>query len=177
MPSLQEPTADFWIVGYGNSHRRDDGIGPYILDRLQTFIENRRDVSLLSLPQLAPEVADTLKHAGLLVFVDATVAELKEGRQWIRIYPEAGDISYLTHQVTPSFVLWLLQCLYQCRPTAWMVSVQGDDYGFGGGLSGATRLRALHVMSEIIEFILTYLPKKDTITSFPTEEKRNRRPK
>jgi Ni,Fe-hydrogenase maturation factor len=32
-----KPLFDFWIIGYGNPQRRDDGIGPYIVKRLKPF--------------------------------------------------------------------------------------------------------------------------------------------
>jgi hydrogenase maturation protease len=177
MPFPQTPASDFWIIGYGNSQRRDDGIGPYIIERLQRVVEVREEVCLLTLQQLVPDVVDTLKHAGMLLFVDATVTKSAAGRQWIRICPEANAMPYLTHQVTPSFILWLLQSLYHRNPTAWIVSVQGDDFGFGGVLSSEAQKRVQHVTSEIIEFILTYLSKKDNITSILTKRNWNRRPK
>ena len=64
---------DFWIIGYGNPQRRHDGIGPYIVNRLQPLFKHRKDVHLLVFHQLEPDIIDTLKTADTLVFVDASV--------------------------------------------------------------------------------------------------------
>ena len=73
MSYARTPSSDFWIIGYGNPQRRDDGIGPYIVTRLQPLFKHRKDVHLLVLHQLEPDIIDTLKTADTLVFVDAAV--------------------------------------------------------------------------------------------------------
>ena len=163
------PSFEFWIIGYGNPQCRDDGIGPYIVTRLQPFFEQRNDVHLLVLHQLEPDVIDALKNAHTILFVDATVETLAEGHQWVSIQPELKTMPCLIHQVTPSFILGLLQCLYLRNPAAWMVSVEGKDFSFGSGLSSEAQKRAEPVISEIAEFVLTEVSERDRIT--PIEAK------
>jgi hydrogenase maturation protease len=170
------PSSDFWIIGYGNSQRRDDGIGPYILNQLQPNFKYCKDVHLLTAHQLAAEMIDELKYAGSLLFVDATVEALGHGHQWVSIQPELETMPCLIHQVSPSLMLGLLQALYRRNPRAWMVSVQGEDFGFGSGLSSGAQKRAEQVIGEITEFVLTYLAEKDRITltrTFRKSEARN----
>jgi len=164
MSSSGTPSFDLWIIGYGNPQRRDDGIGPYIVKRLQPLFEHRSDVHLLVLHQLEPDVIDTLKNAHTILFVDATVGELAKGRHWVEIQPEIKTLPCLIHQVAPSFILGLLQCLYRQTPAAWMVSLQGDDFSFGRGLSSGAQKRAEQVIGEIAEFVLTEVPEKDRIS-------------
>ena len=159
-----KPSFDFWIIGYGNPQRRDDGIGPYIVNRLQPFFKHRKDVHLLVLHQLEPDIIDTLKTADTLVFVDATVEALPEGRHWVEVQPELNTMPCLIHESAPAFILGLLQCLYHRHPKAWMVSVEGADFGFGNGLSSDARKRAEQVIGEIAEFVLTEVLEKDRIT-------------
>ena len=151
------PSYDFWIIGYGNPQRRDDGLGPYIVKGLQPLFEHRSDVHLLVLHQLEPDVIDALKNAHTILFVDATVEMLAEGHHWAEIQPEIKTLPCLIHQVTPSFILGLLQCLYRRNPVAWMISIQGDDFSFGNVLSSEAQKRAEQVIGEITEFILTNL--------------------
>ena len=158
------PSFDFWIIGYGNPQRRDDGIGPYIVKWLQALFEHRRDVHLLVLHQLEPDVIDALKNAYTILFVDTTVEMLAEGRHWAEIQPEIKALPCLIHQVAPSFILGLLQCLYRRNPAAWMVSIQGDDFSFGSGLSSGAQKRAEQVIGEIAGFVLTNLAGKDKIS-------------
>ena len=160
-----KPSFDFWIIGYGNPQRRDDGIGPYIVNRLQPHFKHRKDVHLLALHQLEPDIIDTLKTADTLVFVDATADTLTEGRHWVEVQPELNTMPFLIHESAPAFILGLLQCLYHRHPKAWTVSVEGNDFGFGDGLSSDARKRATQVIDEIARFILTEAAKKDSITS------------
>jgi len=159
-----KPSFDFWIIGYGNPQRRDDGIGPHIVNRLQPLFKHRKDVHLLALHQLEPDIIDTLKTADTLVFVDASVEALTEGRDWVELQPELNPMPCLIHESAPAFILGLLQCLYHRHPKAWMVSVEGTDFGFGNGLSSDARKRAEQVIGEIAEFVLTEVPEKDKIT-------------
>jgi len=164
MSYTRAPSSDFWIIGYGNPQRRDDGIGPYIVNRLQPLFKHRKDVHLLALHQIEPDIIDTLKTADMLVFVDASVESLTEGRDWVEVQPELNTMPFLIHQVAPAFISGLLQCLYHRHPKTWMVSVEGTDFGFGTGLSSDARKRAEQVIGEIAEFILTEVPEKDRIT-------------
>ena len=159
-----KPSFDFWIIGYGNPQRRDDGIGPYIVNRLQPFFKQRNDIHLLALHQLEPDIIDSLKTADTLVFVDASVEALTEGRHWVEVQPELNTMPFLIHESAPAFILGLLQCLYHRHPKAWMVSVEGTDFGFGNGLSSDARKRAEQVIGEIAEFVLTEVLEKDRIT-------------
>jgi hydrogenase maturation protease len=164
MLSSGTPTFDSWIIGYGNPQRRDDGIGPNIVKRLQPLLGHRSDVHLLVLHQLEPDVIDSLKNAHAILFVDASVEKLAEGRRWDVIQPEIKSLPCLIHQVTPPFILGLLQCLYGRNPSAWMVSVEGNDFNFGSGLSSGAQKRSEQVIGEIAEFVLTAAMEKDTIT-------------
>jgi hydrogenase maturation protease len=158
------PPSDFWIIGYGNPQRRDDGIGPYIVNRLQPVFKHRKDIHLLVLHQLEPDVVDTLKMAHAILFVDATVETMAEGRRWGGIQPELKALGCLIHHVAPSFILGLLQCLYHRNPAAWVVSVAGKDFSFGSGLSSEAQKRAEQVIGEIAEFVLTEMLEKDKVT-------------
>ena len=165
MAFARTPSFDFFIIGYGNPQRRDDGVGPHIVNRLHRLLKHRKDVHLLVLHQLEPDIIDTLKTADSLVFVDATVEALPQGRHWVELQPALDTMPFLIHQVAPAFILGLLQCLYHRHPKAWMISVEGNDFGFGNGLSSDARKRATQVIGEITRFILTETTKKDRINS------------
>jgi len=163
MSYARAPLSDFWIIGYGNLQRRDDGIGAHIVKRLQPLFEHRKNVHLLVFHQLEPDIVDTLKNADTLVFVDATVDALTEGRQWVEVQPELNTMPFLMHETAPAFILGLLQCLYRRHPETWMVSVAGKDFSFGSGLSSEAQKRAEQVIGEIAEFVLTEVSEKNKI--------------
>lgn len=142
-----------WIVGYGNRQRRDDGIGPFVVDKLRSVLKREKEVRLLALPQLRVDVAEELREADLIWFVDATIDDLEGGWARSKLHPETQFLPYLTHHVHPSFLLALIEALYHRSPCAWLVSVQGCDFGFGNGLSPEAEKRAEEVSSKIIRLI------------------------
>lgn len=142
-----------WIIGYGNPQRRDDGIGQYVANQLNTFLKDRESIHILALNQLEPELVDELRHARLIIFIDATMGVVEGGWNWTKIEPEPG-LPYLTYYFKPSFFLGLLQSIHHICPAAWLVSVQGDDFEFGEELTPVAEKRAQGVVSEITEFIL-----------------------
>ena len=156
---------DYFVVGYGNTQRRDDGIGPYIVNQLQPIFKDRKSVHLLVRHQLEPDIIDMLKRADILLFVDASVDVLAGGSHWVEVQPQLNAMPFLIHQVAPAFILGLLQGLYNRVPKTWLVSIEGNDFGFGNGLSPDAQKRAMQVIGEITSFILTEAAKKDSIAS------------
>ena len=153
MPSIEAQSSPFWIIGYGNPQRRDDGIGPYVVSRLNGVLSQEK-IHVLSLHQLDPDVIEGLQYAKIVILVDATMEKVEGGWQWVRIQPELGVLPYATHHLKPSFLLGLLQSVYHRCPLTWLVSVQGNDFGFGEGLTPEAEKRAQIVVSEIVKFLL-----------------------
>ena len=147
-------SSEYWIIGYGNVQRRDDGIGPYIANRLRGILSERRNVHLRVSHQLDPDLIEPLKHADIVLFVDASVRMGGTGRRWIPLRPELKALPCLGHQLTPAFILGWLQYLYRRCPTAWLITVEGSDFNFGSGLSPGARKKAEQVIGEIIALVL-----------------------
>ena len=142
-----------WIIGYGNPHRRDDGVGPHVVNGLGRFLGPRRGCRLLSLLQLNPDLAEDMRDAHSIVLVDASAEYIEGGWSWTRVLPEWGDLPYLTHHTSPPFFLGLLQAVYHACPAMWLVSVQGEDFGFGEGLCPETEKRAKAVIWDIARWM------------------------
>jgi len=142
-----------WILGYGNRQRRDDGIGPYIVEKLKGALEQKNGVRLLALPQLRADLVEDLREADRILFVDATIDNPEGGRKWRQLQPQMQVLPYLTHHIDPAFLLGLLETLYRRSACAWLVSIHGDDFGFGEGLSPEAARTADRVSLEILEYI------------------------
>jgi len=142
-----------WIIGYGNRQRRDDGIGPYVIDRLSGRYGGSSGIRLWSAHILAPDLIEDLQRAQRVIFVDATIAQLKQGWIWDKIAPDFEVLPYVTHQVKPSLLLGLLERVYGQSPGAYLFTVQGEDFDFGEGLTGVAQKRADQVVSEISRFV------------------------
>jgi len=158
------PQVEFLIVGYGNPCRRDDGIGPYVANQLESFLCRLKNIHYLVLHQLEPCLINEMQYADIILFVDATVETLAEGRQWAMIQPNIQAIPSFTHQCSPPMVMGWLQAIHHRNPAAWLVSIQGKDFDFGRGLSFEARKKSRQVISEIAEYILTYSVEQDRIT-------------
>ena len=124
-----------WVIGYGNPQRRDDGSGCHVAGRLGRFFSRETGVAVRVLHQLDPVLVEDLREADEVLFVDATLERLEEGSEWLRVRPEVNDLRGITHHCKPAFLLGLLQTLYGRCPEGWLVSVEGDDFGLGQGLS------------------------------------------
>ena len=140
--------ASFLLIPYGNPSRRDDGVAFHIarrlVERLGLEVRDPEEVptydvgdglTIMGLHQLAPELAQDLAEADVVVFIDAHVP----GAGWDDVHWEAieGELrpSMVTHQLKPQSVLALCQALYQRTPSTYVLSVLGTDFDFGGQLS------------------------------------------
>jgi hydrogenase maturation protease len=142
-----------WIIGYGNPHRRDDGIGGCIVERLQCILRDEETVTIRAFHQLDPTLIEDLHSADRIVLVDATVHQLEDGWQRVRVRPESGYLPYSMHHFRPPLLLGLIQSLYHKCPETWLVSVQGSDFGHGEGLSGKAKERVEKASRAIAAFV------------------------
>ncbi len=131
-----------WIVGYGNPQCRDDGIGPYAAIQLRDLFSGMPSIHVRPCHQLDPVLVEDLKDAGGVLFIDATVEPLAGGWQRRPLQPKIDEWPYLVHDFEAPLLLGLIKAFYGRCPEAWMLSVQGDDFGFGEGLSDGARKRA-----------------------------------
>ena len=107
----------------------------------------------MALPQLGADLIEDLREADLILFVDATVDNLEDGRKWCRLQPDMRKWPYLTHHLDPAYLLGLMENLYNRAVCAWLISIHGSDFGFGEGLSPVAVRTADQVGLEILEFI------------------------
>ena len=71
--------ASLLVIGYGNTLRGDDGVGPRVAEAVGEL--NLPGVHTLICPLLTPELANPISRAGKVIFVDAAVDAPKTG-QW-----------------------------------------------------------------------------------------------
>ena len=113
-------TASTWVIGYGNPHRRDDGLGPYVVNRLCDELHSTGRMAFCSLHQLDPVLVDELQMADLIILVDATVEDLEGGVRWTKVRPGIEISSRGTHHLKPSTLLGLLEAFIIDRhPHGW----------------------------------------------------------
>jgi hydrogenase maturation protease len=135
-------------IGYGNNLRSDDGIGQQVANALI-----RANLKSLAVHQLTPELAETLASADLAIFIDACWSE----HQDVQVLPLSPDSNSLRtgHTASPRSLLALTQALYGRCPTAWWVTVPGNNFEIGDRLSPIAEIGVAIALEKIHQIIDT----------------------
>ncbi len=133
MSRASEDSAAIVVVGYGNTLRGDDGIGWRAVESLA-----RRNLPastvVLTAHQLDPELARTIAQAKLALFVDAERGGKPGSVRCQAVSSDAPDSDF-SHQLTPAALLALAQNLYGTSPVAFEITMCGEGFDVGEGLS------------------------------------------
>ena len=157
------------IVAYGNPLRCDDGAAWRAADALRgKFPESQ--VEVLCLHQLAPELAETGRGFECVIFVDAASKQAgKPGEISVEeIRGETipkSEAAAFGHSLSPAAVLALAANLYGAKPLAFSVTVTGEDFGHGDGLSPSVAAAVADLISRI-ELLVQWALSRG---SFPTK--------
>ena len=117
---------DLLVIGYGNTLRGDDGLGPRVAEAVDAL--HLPGVRTLVCQQLSPEHAAPISLAHSVVFVDAAVDAAGEV-QLRRLEPK--DTSQLmAHAADPRTMLALARDVFGRVPEAWWLTIPALDLGF-----------------------------------------------
>lgn len=130
-PISGRPDTDVLVIGYGNSLRGDDGIGPGVADAVGRL--RIKGVRPLICPLLAPELADPISRARKVIFVDAS-ADPDDEIRWRELEP-ATTHQIMAHAADPRTLLALARDVFGHAPKAWWLTIPVEDMGFHLGLS------------------------------------------
>jgi hydrogenase maturation protease len=142
-----------WIIAYGNPQRGDDGAGPLVARKLSRYFEQAREVGIRELPQLDMALLDEVQGADTIIFVDASVEELREDVQWSKVKPELNGWAMGSHGANPQVFMGLLQLLYNRTPCAWTVSVQGHAFDLGEPITPMAHRSAEKATVQIVDWL------------------------
>jgi hydrogenase maturation protease len=153
----------FLVIGYGNRLRRDDGAGPELL---KMILENGgfNDIRAIEVHQLVPELAEeiALHDVAAVLFFDAGVGTVRPNAQGAGCNVGLSKLDGTTatpslgHYCDPSTLLLYAELLHGSKPPAWLVTIPGEDFGFGEGFSELTR-SSLAVAQEMVFDLLRRL--------------------
>jgi hydrogenase maturation protease len=138
-----------WVIGYGNTLRRDDGVGPKVADAVAALA--LPGVQALACPQLTPELAEPISQARLVVFVDAAVDLPREVR--FRKLTPAESSQIMAHAADPRTMLALARDVFGRAPEAWWLTIPAEDLGFGEELSAAAKAGLKNALDKILELV------------------------
>lgn len=168
MPKINHQ--EIWIIGYGNSQRGDDGIGPYIVKKLKKQMIHYEQIRFRSIRQLTPDLIHDLRCADVVIFIDATVEVFHKGWQLFKVKPDLECLPFLSHHFSPAFLMGLFRSVYQRCPKVWMVSVQGYDFDLEEGFYPETKRNIEKAIYFIYGFVDRMINNKKN-----HEDEKNRR--
>jgi hydrogenase maturation protease len=155
------------VIGYGNPSRRDDGAGLAVVNGLRSrlglpdldettdgFADLGHTLDTLFVQQLTPELADTLTGYERLLLVDAHAGAYPDLVHWTPLVPRY-DPAMVSHIVKPAHLLALAEQYAGRSPEAVLVSIRGEDFDFGLGLSAETARGVQQVIAHIWEETVT----------------------
>jgi hydrogenase maturation protease len=144
----------FLIIGYGNTLRRDDGVGVEVAEAIAAM--KLPGVKVIASHQLVPELAEPISRANTVVFVDADVAA--KGRPKLRPIATAPTGQTFAHAVNPHSLLTLAREVFNGSPQGWSLAIPVEDFNFGFGLSPRSE-KALDAAVKLIERFTAGLAK------------------
>jgi len=126
--------APILVIGYGNTLRGDDGVGPVVAERLREGCDEQRIV-IIACHLLTPDLAEPVSRADFVLFIDAA-AEGRPGDIVVRpLEADTATSPSLTHHFAPPVLLGLCRAAYGRVPPAAVLTVCGETFDLGEGLS------------------------------------------
>jgi hydrogenase maturation protease len=138
------------VIGYGNSLRTDDGVGPYVATALASW--ELPGLLSVSVHQLTPELTELLASTEMAIFVDARLTSVGETVEIVplELSVESGIHG---HVCDPRSLLALARAVNGRTPRSWLVTVPTTDYSLGEGLSKTASQGAAQALDRIAEMV------------------------
>jgi hydrogenase maturation protease len=129
--SRSRPKPALLVIGYGNTLRGDDGVGPRVAEKVGSL--RLPGVHTLICQQLSPEHADPVSQAERVVFVDAAVDAPQEVQ--FRELEPSDTTQLMAHAADPRTMLALARDVFGHAPKAWWLTIPAVNLEFGEELS------------------------------------------
>lgn len=136
---------NFLVIGYGNTLRGDDGVGPRVAEAVGHL--RLPGVRTLICPLLTPELADPISRAEKVVFVDAAVDAPRQV-QLRRLEP--NDTSQLmAHAADPRTMLALSRDVFGRAPEAWWLTIPAVKMDFNEAITDEAQCGCVEAVEQI----------------------------
>lgn len=117
------------VLACGNPLREDDGVGWRLAAKLRG-----PGLDVRCVHQLGPELAEDVSRAEAVLFLDAREGG-EPGAVEIEDLSPAAEGPGLSHALSPRALLLCAERLYGRAPSAALLTVAGERFGHGEGLS------------------------------------------
>ncbi len=151
------------VIGYGNAYCHDDGVALYIINELRRLCGIRElppdedgldelghKLDTVMLHQLIPEIIPVVSKYRRVFFVDAHMGTIPDKVRVVRVEEERG-FHAVSHHMSPGMVLKMVQEMKGVAPVSYLVSVRGENFDFGFGISDTCKLSADVAIKKILD--------------------------
>jgi len=137
------------VLACGNSLRGDDGVALHIASCLRNGLCDP-ETQIHSDQQWAPELAEPISQADLVIFLDASANVLPGEIACQLLRPASNLPASFTHQTSPASLLALAGELFGSQPRrAYLLTIGGDSFDLVEGLSEPVRQAIPHAIERI----------------------------
>jgi hydrogenase maturation protease len=147
---VPSPAARAVVIGYGNTLRGDDAVGPVAAQVVAGW--GLAGVQALVVPQLTPELAAVLAISRRAIFVDACICCDAQSVRVRRLQPQQRG-AILAHTSDTESLLALARGVYGRCPTAWGITVPAASFEVGVGLSPSARRGMAAALSRLARLL------------------------
>jgi hydrogenase maturation protease len=116
------------VIGFGNSLRGDDAVGPIVAEAVQAESWSAAQVEVLGCQCLTPDLVEPLRGADRAIFLDASVDGPAGEVVCRRLAPTAARPAQASHVTAVAGLLGLVQQLYGSTPEAFLISIRGECF-------------------------------------------------
>ena len=142
------------VVGYGNTLRRDDGLGQVAVQRIESLVQDD-EVKVMVVHQMGIELAEDLRDADLVILIDAHVGDAPGTLKETEVVPDNASLESFSHHLNPGVLMGCVEALYGTHPETVIYSIAADSFDFGEGLSPSVEA----TLSLLIDKVLARIAK------------------
>ncbi len=151
----EEPTTDILVIGFGNPHRSDDGVGCFVIDQLQDA--DIKDATLLKMNPDGYALMEAWKDREWVIIVDAAKSGEPAGtvKQFDALTEQIPRDIYpvSSHTINLAETISLGRTLNQLPKHVIVFAIEADNLGYGSELSPEVREAGVKVARRIESLI------------------------
>ncbi len=141
------------VIGIGNRYRRDDGVGPAVIDELRTLNSTTTLLDLLESDGEPTRILDLWEGADRVVVIDAMRSGAPPGTirhidAWTDRLPDTATAS--THAAGVGHAVELGRVLDRLPRKLSVICVEGSDFSEGPGLSTAVAASVIGTAEAVL---------------------------
>jgi hydrogenase maturation protease len=154
----------FLVLAYGNTLRTDDGFAWRAAEALAARLQGAHlgeCVFVRTLHQLTPELSEDVAAADGVVFLDARMDGVPGELHVATLGASEALASSFAHSLTPAMLVSLADLLFGRKPRAALVTVTGESFELGEGLSPIVAAAVDLAVGRVVELIQGWKNERD----------------